>query len=48
VDRHRIAGAALIVLGLIGLGRALARVRRPDETFFFRSLQLANMLFIAR
>jgi hypothetical protein len=43
-----IAGCALIILGLIGLARALARVKRPDETFFFAVLQLANMLFIAR
>ena len=43
-----IAGCTLIILGLIGLGRALSRVKRPDETFFFAVLQLANMLFIAR
>ena len=43
-----IAGAALIILGLIGLVRALGRAKRPDETFFFAVLQVANMLFIAR
>lgn len=43
-----IAGCALIILGLIGLVRALTRLKRPDETFFFAVLQLANMLFIAR
>ncbi|HEY3055593.1 MAG TPA: hypothetical protein VGK31_06645 [Thermoanaerobaculia bacterium] len=43
-----IAGAALVILGLIGLARALTRWRRPDETFFFAVLQIANMIFIAR
>ncbi len=43
-----LAGAAFIVLGLIALVRALGRVKRPDETFFFAVLQAANMLFIAR
>jgi hypothetical protein len=43
-----IAGAALVILGLIGLARALTRWRRPDETFFFAFLQIANMIFIAR
>jgi hypothetical protein len=43
-----IAGCALIILGLVGLVRALMRVTKPDETFFFAVLQLANMLFIAR
>ncbi|HSP14830.1 MAG TPA: hypothetical protein VLV78_08770 [Thermoanaerobaculia bacterium] len=43
-----IAGVALIVLGLIGLARALARWRRPDEWLFFAILQIANMLFIAK
>jgi hypothetical protein len=40
------AGAAIIVLGLMGLARALTRIRRPDETFYFAVLQVANMLFI--
>ena len=43
-----IAGAALIILGLIGLVRALGRAKRPDGTFFVAVLQLANMLFISR
>ena len=43
-----IAGAAFIVLGLIGLGRALMRFRERDELFFFALLQLINMLFIAK
>src|SRR5712691_2493944 len=43
-----IAGAALVVFGLIGLARALTRWRRPDEAFFFAVLQIANMFFIAR
>jgi hypothetical protein len=43
-----IAGAAIVLLGLIGLARALTRWRRPDEWLFFAILQIANMIFIAR
>jgi len=43
-----LAGAALIILGLIGVARALAHARRPDHRFLFAALQVANILFIAR
>ncbi len=43
-----LAGATFIVLGLIGIVRALGRVRRPDRMFFLAVLQVANMLFIAK
>ncbi len=43
-----IAGAAIVLLGLIGLVRALTRWRHPDEWLFFALLQIANMLFIAK
>ncbi|HUP50036.1 MAG TPA: hypothetical protein VNA04_14725 [Thermoanaerobaculia bacterium] len=41
------AGAAVIVLGLIGLVRALRGWRNPDILFVLALLQIANIAFIA-
>ncbi|HSP33284.1 MAG TPA: hypothetical protein VLU46_03090 [Thermoanaerobaculia bacterium] len=39
-------GAAIVILGLVGLARGLMRWRRPDEWLFFALLQVANVVFI--
>lgn len=43
-----IAGIAVLVLGTIGLVRALRSWRTPDDAFVLALLQIANVLFIAR
>ncbi len=42
-----LAGAAILVLGVIGMIRALREWRAPGETFFLAFLQLSNLLFIS-
>lgn len=46
-ERVDLAGAAILLLGVIGIVRALRRWRTPDEMFFAAFLQLASVLFIA-
>ncbi len=43
-----LAGAAILLLGFVGIVRACARWRRPDELFMLAILQLASILFIAK
>ncbi len=43
-----VAGVFIVVAGLVGLGRAIVRWKKPDEWFFFALLQIANILFIAK
>ncbi|MBK5259094.1 MAG: hypothetical protein JJE51_05830 [Thermoanaerobaculia bacterium] len=46
-ERVDLSGAMILLLGFIGIGRALARWRAPDQMFFAASLQITSMLFIA-
>ena len=46
-SRIDLGGIAIVVLGLIGVFRALRQWRRPDELFFVAFLQLSSMLFVA-
>lgn len=43
-----VGGAALTILGAIGIVLALMRVRRPDRLFVFAAASAANLLFISR
>src|SRR3954451_5447393 len=42
-----VGGIAIIVIGLIGVVRALRRFRAPGDDFFLAFVQVANLLFIA-
>ena len=42
-----LAGAAIVVLGLIGVVRALGQWRAPGMHFFLAFLQISNLLFIS-
>ena len=45
--RIDLGGVVIVILGLVGLVRALRHWRQPGELFFVAFLQLSNMLFVA-